>query len=304
MPSASFGSNQVDFGGMIPPRVGDRHQVGHLGRIECKGDRHVAGRDPAFEFGEAARATDEIDAFVGPLIGDAEERLEHMARQQRDRQPSDRIALGDELGPQRQPVPAAVEIHAELRRSGRTYRPIRCRNREAFPQLGEERFRAAAVEVAYNPVVVQDRHLVMRKQHREKMAVRRGKLSKRGRASSRSGIRFCGKQSGLGSLPGLAGGPRPGLQSERAFRAAARCPLRLTVRCDPRSGRRAVMPVADIEGRQGVDRARQRPDGGIVGDHPKLMAHAVVSYGGHVGRTAGRAPPAWRRSPGRRDRPS
>ncbi len=119
MPSASLGSNQVDFGGMISAGVRDRHQVGHLRRVEREGRRHLAGRDPPLQPFQAAAAADEIDALVGALIGDAEQRLEHVARQQRDRQPADRIVCGHELGIERQPVPAAGEEHAELARRGR-----------------------------------------------------------------------------------------------------------------------------------------------------------------------------------------
>ena len=49
------------------------------------------------------------------------------------------------------------------------------------------------------------------------------------------------------------------------------------------------MSVADIERRQGIDRARQRCDGRFVINHPKLVAHAVVGGGVNVGRALGRA---------------
>ena len=57
-------------------------------------------------------------------IGDAEQRLDHVARQQRDRQPADRIVLRHELGLERQPVPAAGEKHAEFARRGRAHRLV------------------------------------------------------------------------------------------------------------------------------------------------------------------------------------
>ena len=45
-----------------------------------------------------------------------------------------------------------------------------------------------------------------------------------------------------------------------------------------------MMPVADIERRQGVDRARQRGDDGIVRYHPELMADAILGRDIHVRR--------------------
>ena len=97
-----------------PARIRHRHQVGHLRRIKREGDRHLAGRDPAFQLLQSARAADEVDALVGARVGDAEQRLDHIARQQRDRQPPDRIVPGHQIGPDRQLVPAAGEIHAEF----------------------------------------------------------------------------------------------------------------------------------------------------------------------------------------------
>ncbi len=55
----------------------------------------------------------------------------------------------------------------------------------------------------------------------------------------------------------------------------------------PQGGGRAVMPVRDIEGRQGIGGARQRRDRRLVADRPELMAHAVVGGDVHLGRTRG-----------------
>ena len=115
-------------------------------------------------------------------------------------------------------------------------------DREALAQLGEECLRRAAVQIPQHAVVVEDGHLVMRKDHREEIAV-------------------------------------------RACAVAAR--LR-----HPRGGGGAVMPVGDVDRGQGVERARQRRDGGVVVDHPELVAHAVV--GGDV--DVGGAPAAARAS--------
>src|ERR1700722_6113775 len=64
-------------------RIRHRHQVGHLGRIERKGDRHVAGRDPALELAEAAPSADEIYALGGARIADPQQGLDHVARTKR-----------------------------------------------------------------------------------------------------------------------------------------------------------------------------------------------------------------------------
>ena len=91
MPSASLGSNQVDFGGMMPPASATAIRSSMLRRVEREGHRHLAGVDAALELGEAAPAADEVDALVGARVGDAEERLDQVAGEQRDRQPADRV---------------------------------------------------------------------------------------------------------------------------------------------------------------------------------------------------------------------
>ena len=74
--------------------------------IEREGDRHLARVDPALQLAQAAPAADEIDALVGARVGDAEDRLDQVARQQRDRQARDRVVLGQRIGQQLQPIPA------------------------------------------------------------------------------------------------------------------------------------------------------------------------------------------------------
>ena len=86
-------------------------------------------------------------------------------------------------------------------------------------------------------VVVEDRHLVMREDHRQEIAVRAGA------AAARVG--------------------------------------------DARGRGRAVMAVGDIDRRQRIEGARQRPDGRLVVDHPHLVAHAVVGGDVHVGGVEG-----------------
>ena len=50
---------------------------------------------------------------------------------------------------------------------------------------------------------------------------------------------------------------------------------------------RAVVAVGDIEGGQRVDGVRERGDREIVGDHPKLMAHAIVGRDINLRRVCG-----------------
>ena len=125
MPSASLGSNQVDFGGMMQAGVRHRHQVGHLRRIEREGRRHLAGRDPALQPVQAAPAADEVDALVGALIGDAEQRLDHVAREQRDRQPADRIVVGTSSGSSVSRYQRPARNMPNSLRRGRAHRLIR-----------------------------------------------------------------------------------------------------------------------------------------------------------------------------------
>ena len=119
MPSASLGSNQVDLGGMMPPASATAIRSSMLRREEREGDRHLARVDPPLELAEAAPAADEVDALVGARVGDAEQRLDQVAREQRDRQPADRIASRHEIAPQLQPIPAPAQEHAELARRAR-----------------------------------------------------------------------------------------------------------------------------------------------------------------------------------------
>ena len=146
--------------------------VGHLRGVEREGHRHLTGIDPALELGEPAAAADEVDAFVGARVGDAEKRLDDVPGEQRDRQLPDRIVLRDQIGPERKAVPSAGEIHAELGQSCGADGPIGTPDREALAQFGKEFFRVASVQIPDHAVVVQDGHLVMRKNHRQEIAVR------------------------------------------------------------------------------------------------------------------------------------
>ena len=216
--------------------IGHRHQVGHLRRIEREGDRHLAGFHARLEPSQPARAADEVDALVGARILDAEQRLDHVAGEHRDRQPADRIAR-HQIGADREPVPAAGEIHPIVMRGRRTHRLAGRCHREALGQLGEQLFGAAAVQVLHHAIVIEDGHLAFGEDHRQEIAVRTFALARGG---------------------------------------------------DARGRRRAVMAVGDVDRRQGVEGAAELADRGVVGDHPELVAHAVV--GGDVDLPACRRP--------------
>ena len=68
-----------DFAG-----VGDRHQVGHLGRVQCEGSGHVAAVDAPLQFPQPTNATNEVDALVAAQVLDAEHRAEQVVGEQAD----------------------------------------------------------------------------------------------------------------------------------------------------------------------------------------------------------------------------
>ena len=90
--SRSFGSNQVLFGGMMPPAsamlIKSSMLVGNM--------RERAGVFAAvhelFQFRRAADAADEIDFFARARIVNAEHRRENLFLQQRHVEPFNRVA--------------------------------------------------------------------------------------------------------------------------------------------------------------------------------------------------------------------
>ena len=71
-----------------------------------------------------------------------------------------------------EPIPAAVEIHSEFAGGRGAHRLVGRLDRESRLEFAEDLIRTAAVEVADDAVVVEDRHLMMRKHHRQEIAVR------------------------------------------------------------------------------------------------------------------------------------
>ena len=59
----------------------------------------------------------------------------------------------------------------------RAHRLIRRRHRETLAERGEQLLGASPVQIADHAVVVEDGHLVMRKNHREEIAVRAGRAA-------------------------------------------------------------------------------------------------------------------------------
>ena len=97
MPSASLGSNQVDFGGMTarrrPPPSGLP-----CGWGTARTPPPLAAVDPALlQLAQPANAADEIDALVGARILDAEDRRQQIVGEQAHRRPADRV--GSAPGP-------------------------------------------------------------------------------------------------------------------------------------------------------------------------------------------------------------
>ena len=69
-PSRSFGSNHVDFGGMISPASETAIRSRDADRVQRERDGRLAGVDESLELPGAARAADEIDPLVGADVGD------------------------------------------------------------------------------------------------------------------------------------------------------------------------------------------------------------------------------------------
>ena len=83
---------------MIPPASATAITSSIWVGVKRERHRHLARIDPARQLGEAAAAADEVDALVGALVGDAEDRLDQIVGEQRDRQPSTGSAAGTSSG--------------------------------------------------------------------------------------------------------------------------------------------------------------------------------------------------------------
>ena len=90
-PSRSFGSNHVDFGGMISPASDTAIRSATLTGIQRERDRRLARVDQLLERPGAARAADEIDPLVGAHVGDLQHRRQQPLLQHADVERADRI---------------------------------------------------------------------------------------------------------------------------------------------------------------------------------------------------------------------
>src|SRR5215472_8698445 len=137
--------------------VGDRHEVAHLRWIERECNGHRAGRNEPLELAEAAAAPDEVDALIATWIGNVEDWLQDVFGKQRDRQPCDRVttlrALGPELAPQRESIPAFAEKHANLVRARRTHRLIGWLDGVMASDVSQDLFVTKSVQIAQHAVV-------------------------------------------------------------------------------------------------------------------------------------------------------
>ena len=190
MPSASFGSNQVDFGGMMAPASATAMRSAIAVGWSAKATAAASDLTSRSSSLEPPPAADEVDPLVAARIGDAEDRLDHVPGEQRHRQPRHRIAalqdLGQDLGLQPELPPAAAENHADLVRPRRADRTVARLDRVAAADLAENRLGGETVQVAQHAVVVEDGHFLLRQQHGEERAVldppRLGDPERRGRA--------------------------------------------------------------------------------------------------------------------------
>ena len=83
-PSRSFGSNHVDFGGMMPPASAMAIRSATLTGYSENATAALPAVDQALEFGGAADAADEIDALVRARVADLQQRLQHALLQHLD----------------------------------------------------------------------------------------------------------------------------------------------------------------------------------------------------------------------------
>ena len=77
-PESSFGSNQVDFGGMILPA--SAMLIKSLMVVGVHGERHRHPLfHPPFQLAQTPDAAYEIDALIRPRVSDAQNRMEQFS---------------------------------------------------------------------------------------------------------------------------------------------------------------------------------------------------------------------------------
>ncbi len=93
-PSRSFGSNQVDFGGMILPASAIARSSSIEVGIKREGDRHLSRVHPPLQLLQPPDSSHKIDPLARPGIVDAKHRVQEMLLQDRDVQTLHRVADG------------------------------------------------------------------------------------------------------------------------------------------------------------------------------------------------------------------
>ena len=165
-----FGSNQVDFGGMISPAsaiaIRSWTVTGNMLKATAPAPLlTIFSSSPV-----AADAADELDALVGALVANPEQRREHEIVQARDVERRDRARA-------RGGFAAGVEPQrATRRRDTSRIRPCARRCRAGLDgnfraQRGKERRRRVAREILHHAVIRQDLQALLRERDAEEPRV-------------------------------------------------------------------------------------------------------------------------------------
>ena len=90
-PERSFGSNQVDFGGIVAPASAIAMTSEICVGIHREGDRAAPRAHALLQLARAANPADEVDAGIRARIADAEDRPEEAVLEDRDVEGGDGI---------------------------------------------------------------------------------------------------------------------------------------------------------------------------------------------------------------------
>ena len=170
MPSRSFGSNHVLLGGMTPPASAMAIKSSDARREHGKRAGEFAAVHQLFQFRRAADAADEMDALARARIVNAEHRREHVFLQQLhiEQFPGSSVDSSSNSA-ERERVPLAGKIKTEFMFAAGRRRAMTVNGKngvENFQQL----LRRLAVQILQHAVVGQNLHLVVRKNHGEKLS--------------------------------------------------------------------------------------------------------------------------------------
>ena len=150
---AEFGFEPGALGGHDLVGVGDGHELFDGDGEHGEGDSEVPAVDEFFEFGGAADAADEVDAFAGAGVVDAEERGEEAILEDGDVELIDGGGVGG--GFPGEAIPLAFEVHAAFAGFGGGFFGGGFEGEDGA-DFGEELFAVLAVEVFDGAVVGED----------------------------------------------------------------------------------------------------------------------------------------------------